>query len=60
MSLSTKAILNLKPKHDNFKSPMFDIEILLESIGLNLNRLQVQIYVFHMKTYKKFFLIFIL
>lgn len=40
MSLSTKAVLNMKPKLGNFR-PMFDITILLESIGLNLNRLQV-------------------
>ena len=42
MSLSTKAILNMRPKQNNFKTPMFDITILLESIGLNLNRLQVK------------------
>lgn len=40
MSLETKALLNMKPKLDNFQTPMFDITILLESIGINLNRLQ--------------------
>ncbi len=40
LSLSTKAILNMKPKQENFKNPMFDLTILLESLGLSLNRLQ--------------------
>lgn len=43
MSLSTKSILNMKPDKENFKNPMFNFEILLESIGINLNRLQVTI-----------------
>jgi hypothetical protein len=30
----------MKPKQENFKNPMFDLTILLESLGLNLNRLQ--------------------
>ena len=42
MSLKTKALLNMKPAQDNYKSPMFDLTILLESIGLNMNRLQVK------------------
>jgi hypothetical protein len=50
MSLSTKAILNMKPKQDNFQTPMFDITILLESIGFNLNRLQVIILIYSIKT----------
>jgi len=33
----------MKPKQENFKNPMFDLTILLESLGLNLNRLQVTI-----------------
>jgi len=40
MSLSTKAVLNMRPKQDGYKTPMFDITILLESIGVTLNRLQ--------------------
>lgn len=27
MSLETKALLNMKPKLDNFRTPMFDITI---------------------------------
>lgn len=38
MSLKTKALLNMK--RGNFSRPMFDFAIFLESIGLNLNRLQ--------------------
>jgi hypothetical protein len=41
MSLSTEIILNMKPNSENYKNPMFDFTILLESVGLNLNRLQV-------------------
>lgn len=40
MSLQTKAVLNMKPRQDNYKRPMFDFTILLESLGLSLNRLQ--------------------
>lgn len=40
LSLTTKAILNMKPRQDNYKRPMFDFVILLESLGLSLNRLQ--------------------
>lgn len=40
MSLITQAVLNMKPKQDNYRAPMFDFTILLESIGIKLNRLQ--------------------
>ena len=40
LSLQTKAVLNMKPRQDNYKRPMFDFIILLESLGLSLNRLQ--------------------
>lgn len=30
----------MKPRQDNYKRPMFDFVILLESLGLSLNRLQ--------------------
>lgn len=40
LSLETKAILNMKPRQDNYKRPMFDFIILLESLGLSLNRPQ--------------------
>ena len=40
LSLKTKALLNMKPEQDHFKTPIFDFTILLESIGLNMNRLQ--------------------
>ena len=40
LSLSCRAVLNMKPKQDGFSAPMFDLEILLESLGLSLNRLQ--------------------
>ena len=50
LSLSTKAILNMKPDQENYKSPMFDFTILLESVGLNLNRLQVYICYFCVNT----------
>lgn len=43
LSLETKAILNMKPKQDNYVRPMFDFIILLESLSLSLNRLQVVI-----------------
>ena len=41
MSISSKVVLNVKPEQDNFKNPMFDISIILESVLFNLNRLQV-------------------
>jgi vacuolar protein sorting-associated protein 13A/C len=41
MSITSKMILNVKPKLDNYQKPMFDINILLESVLLDLNRLQV-------------------
>jgi len=41
LCLETKAILNMKPRQDNYKKPMFDFIILLESLGLSLNRPQV-------------------
>ncbi|RNA03908.1 vacuolar sorting-associated 13A [Brachionus plicatilis] len=40
LSLSSKAILNMKPKQNEFSSPLFDFTVILESISLNLNRLQ--------------------
>jgi len=40
MSLSTKAVLNMRPREEGYKTPMFDITITLESIGVTLNRLQ--------------------
>ncbi len=52
LSLSTKVILTMKPELDNFKSPMFNFTILLESVGLNLNRLQVDVFfIFVTKTW---------
>ncbi len=51
LSLSTKAVLNVKPQQDNYKFPMFDFTILLESLGLNLNRLQVFIYFYFNQKY---------
>lgn len=42
LSLETKAILNMKPRQDNYNKPMFDFTIVLEKLGLSLNRLQVQ------------------
>jgi vacuolar protein sorting-associated protein 13A/C len=41
MSITSKVILNVKPKLENYQKPMFDIDILLESVLLDLNRLQV-------------------
>ncbi|CAF0704730.1 unnamed protein product [Brachionus calyciflorus] len=40
LSLSTMAILSMKPKQDNYAFPLLDFTIILETIGLNLNRLQ--------------------
>ena len=40
MSLSTRATLNMKPRQDGYRAPMFDFTILLESVGVELNRLQ--------------------
>ena len=42
MSLTTKTILNINPNQNYFTTPMFDVNILLESVLLNLNRLQVK------------------
>jgi vacuolar protein sorting-associated protein 13A/C len=41
MSITSKVVLNVKPKLDNYQKPMFDVNILLESVLLDLNRLQV-------------------
>lgn len=40
LSMITKTVLNMKPASDNFKLPMFDVSILLDSVLFNLNRLQ--------------------
>jgi vacuolar protein sorting-associated protein 13A/C len=40
MSLTSKAVLDMDPKESNFMNPMFDIKILLETIAIDLNRLQ--------------------
>lgn len=41
MSITSKVVLNVKPEQDGFRKPMFDVAIVLESVLLNLNRLQV-------------------
>ncbi len=53
MSLITRAILNMKPKQDNFMHPLFDLKILLELISLRFNRLQVNKVEIFMKSNKK-------
>jgi len=44
MNLSSEIILNIKPQNENFSNPMINFTILLESVGLNLNRMQVSSY----------------
>ena len=41
MNLSSDIILNIKPQNENYVNPLLSFTILLESVGLNLNRLQV-------------------
>ena len=41
MNLSSEIILNMKPQSEKYANPMINFTILLESVGLNLNRLQV-------------------
>ena len=41
MNLSSEIILNMKPQNEKYLNPMINLTILLESVGLNLNRLQV-------------------
>ena len=52
MSLTTRAILNMKPKQDNFMHPLFDLKILLELVSLRFNRLQVKKYFIISKYFK--------
>ena len=41
LTFNVKTILNLKPEIENYKKSVFDISIIVESVGLNISRTQV-------------------